>query len=143
MLLKGGQRNFRLLARLHVPDGGDPFGQFIFAQHYGGDGIYLVRPIEAFLDVAGKTQINGKITYQSVVIAPTVSTAETLLDLQGKRFGSSDILSNSGWLFPAVWLLEHGKNPGNYFQKHVITGGHDRSVMAVTSVRVLRIIDKE
>lgn len=78
-------------------------------------------------------QINGKITYQSFIIVPGTSKAVSLLSLRGKRFGSSDILSNSGWLFPAVWLLEKGENPESFFHEHVLTGSHDRSVMAVAT----------
>jgi phosphonate transport system substrate-binding protein len=78
-------------------------------------------------------QINGKITYQSFIIVPNKSKAVSLLYLRGKRFASSDILSNSGWLFPAVWILEKGENPENFFQEHVLTGSHDRSIMAVAT----------
>ena len=78
-------------------------------------------------------QINGKITYKSYTIVPSTSTAVSLLYLRGKRFASSDILSNSGWLFPALWLLEKGEDPKRFFQEHVLTGSHDRSVMAVAT----------
>ncbi len=78
-------------------------------------------------------QINGKITYKSYIIVPGTSKAVSLLYLRGKRFGSSDILSNSGWLFPAVWLLEKDEDPEYFFKEHVLTGSHDRSIMAVAT----------
>jgi len=78
-------------------------------------------------------QINGKITYRSFIIVPRQSTAASLLDLRGKRFASSDFFSNSGWLFPAVWLLQKGMSPEDFFAEHVVTGSHDRSVMAVAT----------
>lgn len=78
-------------------------------------------------------QINGKITYQSYIIVPSQSKAVSLLYLRGKRFASSDILSNSGWLYPAVWLLEKGEDPEYFFREHILTGSHDRSIMAVAT----------
>jgi phosphonate transport system substrate-binding protein len=78
-------------------------------------------------------QINGKITYKSYIIVPSTSKVVSLLYLRGKRFASSDILSNSGWLFPALWLLEKGEDPNHYFQEHVLTGSHDRSILAVAT----------
>jgi phosphonate transport system substrate-binding protein len=78
-------------------------------------------------------QINGKNTYQSYIIVSSKSNLVSMLYLRGKRFASSDILSNSGWLFPAVWLLNKGEKPEVFFGEHVLTGGHDRSVMAVAT----------
>jgi phosphonate transport system substrate-binding protein len=78
-------------------------------------------------------QINGKITYKSYIIVPSTSKVVSLLYLRGKRFASSDILSNSGWLFPALWLLDKGEDPKRFFQEHLLTGSHDRSILAVTT----------
>jgi len=78
-------------------------------------------------------QINGKITYKSYIIVPSTSKVVSLLYLRGKRFASSDILSNSGWLFPALWLLEKGEDPKRFFQEHLLTGSHDRSILAVAT----------
>jgi phosphonate transport system substrate-binding protein len=78
-------------------------------------------------------QINGKLTYKSYIIVPSTSKTVSLLYLRGKRFASSDILSNSGWLFPALWLLEKGEDPERFFQEHVLTGSHDRSILAVAT----------
>lgn len=77
--------------------------------------------------------IGGKITYQSFIIVPRSSQAASLMGLRGKKFASSDLLSNSGWLFPYCWLKGRGKDPENFFKKHLITGSHDRSVLAVAS----------
>jgi phosphonate transport system substrate-binding protein len=76
-------------------------------------------------------QVSGATTYHSLVIVPDTSRANSLLDLQGQRFASADLLSNSGWLYPATWLQQHGKEPDTFFGRHVITGSHDQSVTAV------------
>jgi len=78
-------------------------------------------------------QIHGATTYHSLFIVPAGSRVSSLLELRGKRFASADILSNSGWLYPMVWLKRHGEDPSRFFGEHVITGGHDRSIRAVAT----------
>jgi len=78
--------------------------------------------------------IDGKDHYHSYIVVPKSSQATSLLDLRGKRFGSANRLSNSGWLYPMVWLQRNGEDPKTFFQgNHVITGSHDRSVSQVVS----------
>jgi len=76
-------------------------------------------------------QINGETTYQSVILVPHASQARTILDLRGKRFASADIISTTGWLFPAMLLMEAGEDPKTFFGEHIITGSHDRSLQAI------------
>jgi phosphonate transport system substrate-binding protein len=76
-------------------------------------------------------QINGETTYQSVVVVPASSRATTILDLRGKRFASADIISTTGWLFPAMLLMDAGENPNSFFGEHLITGSHDRALQSV------------
>jgi phosphonate transport system substrate-binding protein len=76
-------------------------------------------------------QIKGETTYQSFIIVPKSSSASGLMDLRGKRFGSADIMSTTGWLFPAMLIMNAGENPNRFFSDHVITGSHDKSVQAV------------
>ena len=59
--------------------------------------------------------------------------ARTMLDLKGTRFASADIFSNSGYLFPVVWLMNNGLEPESFFSEHFISGSHDRTVVAVMS----------
>lgn len=75
--------------------------------------------------------IKRKDTYHSYIIVPSSSIAKTFFDLRGKRFASADILSNSGWLFPAVWLKKQGEDPYHFFKEHIITGSHDKSIYSV------------
>jgi phosphonate transport system substrate-binding protein len=78
-------------------------------------------------------QVNGETTYQSYVLVPASSRAATILDLRGKRFASADIISTTGWLFPAMLLMGAGENPNHFFGEHMITGSHDRSLQAVVN----------
>ena len=81
-------------------------------------------------------EIDGAVTYHSLILVPRSSKATSLLDLRGKTFASADILSNSGWLYPAIWLKDQGEDATSFFGKHEITGSHDRSVTAVASAYV-------
>jgi len=76
-------------------------------------------------------RIKGEITYQSFIVVRRESPAESLLDLRRKRFGSADIISTTGWLYPAMILMERGEDPKHFFGEHIITGSHDRSVQAL------------
>jgi phosphonate transport system substrate-binding protein len=78
-------------------------------------------------------QINGKNSYQCYIIVPAGTAYKDLFDLRGKRFASNDILSTSGWLYPAVRLINRGENPNTFFLEHVLTGSHDRTVSAVAT----------
>jgi phosphonate transport system substrate-binding protein len=78
-------------------------------------------------------RINGKITSQSFIIVPAASGTASLKDLRGKRFASCDIISLTGWIYPALWLQQHGENPKKFFSDHIITGSHDRAIQAVAS----------
>jgi phosphonate transport system substrate-binding protein len=78
-------------------------------------------------------QINGETTYQSVVLVSASIRAATILDLRGKRFASADIISTTGWLFPAMLLMDAHEDPSRFFGKLMITGSHDRSLEAVVN----------
>jgi len=78
-------------------------------------------------------QVAGKVTYHSLILVPEGSQVNSLLDLRDKRFASADIMSNSGWLYPATWLIKHGENPNEFFSEHILSGSHDRSVEAVVN----------
>jgi phosphonate transport system substrate-binding protein len=76
-------------------------------------------------------RIKGETTYQSYIIVPPSSPVRSLMDLRGKRFASADIVSTTGWLFPAMTLMEAGENPATFFGEHFLTGSHDKSIQAV------------
>ena len=85
------------------------------------------------MKVLAVPEIGGVVTYHSLILVPKSSQATELPDLRGKSFASADIMSNSGWLYPATWLKDHGEDANTFFREHVITGSHDQSIMAVAS----------
>jgi len=76
-------------------------------------------------------RVKGKTTMQSLIIAPAGSSATSLTDLRGKRFATCGIISQTGWVYPAIWLMQHGENPNTFFSEHVICNSHDRALWAV------------
>jgi phosphonate transport system substrate-binding protein len=78
-------------------------------------------------------QVKGAITYHSLILVPLSSEAKSLWDLRDKRFACADIMSNSGWLYPATWLLSRGEDPDSFFSDVLVAGSHDRSIQAVVS----------
>lgn len=78
-------------------------------------------------------EVRGETKYSSMILVPRSSGASTLLDLRGKRFASADIVSTTGWLFPALWLMQRGEDPNQFFGEHIISGSHDRSLHAVVN----------
>jgi phosphonate transport system substrate-binding protein len=94
---------------------------------------FVLGEREYGLKLLAVPRINGKITMQSLIIVPTASKAQSLLDLRGKRFASCDTISQTGWIYPALWLLNHGEKPKEFFADHIICGSHDRALWAVAT----------
>lgn len=94
---------------------------------------YVLAEKEFGAQLLAIPEIDGKTVYHSLIVVPTSSKASSLLDLRDRRFASCDVLSNSGWLYPMVWLKSRGHNEARFFGKHIISGSHDRSVYAVRS----------
>jgi phosphonate transport system substrate-binding protein len=78
-------------------------------------------------------QVNGALDYRSLIVVPASSEAESILDLRNSRFTCADMMSNSGWLYPALWLKDRGENPEAFFGEVLVAGSHDRSLHAVSS----------
>lgn len=94
---------------------------------------YILAEKEFGAQLLAIPEINGRTVYHSLIVVPASSRASSLLDLRNQRFASCDVLSNSGWLYPMVWLKSRGLDEDDFFGKHVISGSHDRSVYAVKS----------
>ena len=74
----------------------------------------------------------GQPTYQSYLIVPAGDErTRSLLDLKQKVFAYSDPDSNSGFLYPQVWLINEGIQPRHFFAKSFFTWSHREVVKAV------------
>jgi phosphonate transport system substrate-binding protein len=97
---------------------------------------YIRGRREFGLNLLAAPVVKGDIHYHSQIVVPSRSKDQSLLDLQGKLFASADILSTSGWLYPGAWLIRRKINPLRFFKKLVLTGSHDRSILAVANGEV-------
>jgi phosphonate transport system substrate-binding protein len=79
------------------------------------------------VDVAFKAIRFGFPVYWAEFIVPRDSEAQTLADLEGKKWGYGDVGSTSGYMVPLVMLQVAGITPGESVQ----TGGHNQTVLAV------------
>lgn len=75
--------------------------------------------------------VGGTSTYNSYVLVPAGSTAESIADLAGKRFAYTDELSLTGRAYAVSWLKARGVDPAGHFGAVQLTRSHDRSVEAV------------
>lgn len=85
------------------------------------------------IEVVAAPLLDGKPTYQSLVIVPASSDARSLADLRGRRFAFTDELSFSGRAYVVKLLSDMGDVPDRFFGRVLYTRNHDRSIRAVAS----------
>jgi len=79
------------------------------------------------VDVAFKAVRFGYDVYWAQFLVPRDSTATSLKDLEGLKWGFGDPGSTSGYMVPLVMFEEAGVTPGEQVQ----TGGHNQSAQAL------------
>jgi phosphonate transport system substrate-binding protein len=78
-------------------------------------------------------QVNGKTTYNSLLIVPVDSTAQSMEDLRGKVFAFTDPISLSGRVYPTFVIQQLGFTPEKFFARTFFTYSHDEAIRAVAS----------
>ncbi len=78
-------------------------------------------------------QVDGKTTYNSYLIVPTSSQAQSMKDLRGKVFAFTDPISLSGRVYPTYLLQQLGFTPEEFFARTFYTYSHDEAIRAVAS----------
>ena len=78
-------------------------------------------------------QVNGKNIYNSLLIVPTDSKAQSMSDLQNKVFAFTDPISLSGRVYPTHMVQELGYSPENFFSQTFFTYNHDEAIRAVAN----------
>jgi phosphonate transport system substrate-binding protein len=104
-----------------------------------GDAQFAVTCTGAFLD--GRNEfglellavpvINGKTSYNSLVIVNEKSSIEKFSQLRGKVFAFTDPLSFTGRLYPLYVLHQMGVIPVEFFHKSFYTSSHEKSIESV------------
>lgn len=85
------------------------------------------------MELLAAPQVEGKTIYNSVLIVPAGSKAQSMNDLQGKVFAFTDPISLSGRVYPTYLVHELGFTPEEFFARTFFTYSHDEAVRAVAS----------
>lgn len=96
-----------------------------------GGYLELQRKAPRAVELIGVPIINDSDTYQSLIIVPAASPAQSLRQLAGGRFAFTDELSLTGRAWVVHELRTLGRTPETFFGATVYTRSHDRSVAAV------------
>ena len=75
--------------------------------------------------------VDGTSTYRSYIVVRASDPATSFEDLRDRRFAFTDPLSLSGYFYPLSRLEELGERPSAFFARTLMTGAHDRSIVAV------------
>ncbi|MCZ7398099.1 MAG: PhnD/SsuA/transferrin family substrate-binding protein [Candidatus Methanoperedens sp.] len=101
-------------------------------------GAYIAGNEEFGMKLLVAPKINGRTTYNSYIIVPKNSTYNNITDLRGKKFAFSDLLSNSGKLYPTYRLSLINETPDSFFgfdekgrSNYFYTYSQDYSIIAV------------
>ena len=78
-------------------------------------------------------QVNGKTTYNSILIVPADSQAQDMADLRGKVFAFTDPISLTGRVYPTSLVQALGFTPEEFFARTFFTYSHDEAIRAVAS----------
>ncbi len=78
-------------------------------------------------------QVDNKTTYNSYLIVPVSSQAQSIKDLRGKVFAFTDPISLSGRVYPTYLVQELGFTPEEFFDRTFYTYSHDEAIRAVAS----------
>jgi phosphonate transport system substrate-binding protein len=78
-------------------------------------------------------QVNGQTTYNSMLIVPADSAAQSMADLRGKVFAFTDPISLSGRAYPTYVVQQLGFTPEEFFGRTFFTYSHDEAIRAVAS----------
>lgn len=78
-------------------------------------------------------QVEGETTYNSVLIVPISSNAESMIDLRRKVFAFTDPISLSGRVYPTFLVHQLGFVPEKFFSRTFFTYSHDEAVRAVAN----------
>jgi phosphonate transport system substrate-binding protein len=85
------------------------------------------------MELLAAPQVKGKTTYNSLLIVPAKSTAQSMADLHGKVFAFTDPISLTGRVYPTSLVQQLGSPPETFFARTFFTYSHDQAIRAVAS----------
>ena len=92
---------------------------------------YVIGHREFGMELLAAPQVNGQTIYQSWLIVPVNSPANSMADLRGKTFAFTDPWSNTGRMYPTALVKELSETPEAFFGRTFFTYSHDDAIRAV------------
>jgi phosphonate transport system substrate-binding protein len=83
------------------------------------------------MELLAAPQVDGKTTYNSYLIVPADSAAQSMSDLRGAVFAFTDPISLSGRVYPTYLVHQLGSTPEEFFARTFFTYSHDEAIRAV------------
>jgi phosphonate transport system substrate-binding protein len=105
-------------------------GQLDFA--FICSGAYAELSPDASIEILAVPVTRGNTWYQAYIIVPDSSPAQQFADLEGLNFAFTDLLSNTGYLYPLYRIVEEKEDPDAFFKSTVFTNAHDISIQMVS-----------
>ncbi len=94
-------------------------------------GAFVAGQEQGIMELLVIPRIEGRETYQALLIAAADSAIRSLDDMRGKVFAFTDPLSNTGYLYPMSRLRKRGESVESFFGRIIFTYSHDNSIAAV------------
>lgn len=94
-------------------------------------GTYAALPAGAPVEILAVPVVDGRAVYHAVIVVRAADGYRSFSDLRGTRFAFSDELSTTGHVYPRWLLAQEGETPDSFFSGTILTGSHDRSILAV------------
>ncbi|NWF63880.1 MAG: phosphate/phosphite/phosphonate ABC transporter substrate-binding protein [Chloroflexi bacterium] len=85
------------------------------------------------MELLAAPQVEGETVYNSYLIVPASSSAQSMNDLQGRVFAFTDPISLSGRVYPSYLVHQLGFTPEEFFSRTFFTYSHDEAIRAVAS----------
>lgn len=124
-------RNIILIQRKTYQEVNDMLARGVVEVAFVCTGAYWEGSRAGSMELLVVPQVDGKHTYQSLLIVPHHSRAIGMKGLRDKVFAFTDPLSNSGYMYPLSLLRKSGKSPETFFSRTIFTYSHDRSIVSV------------
>ncbi len=85
------------------------------------------------MELLAAPQVNGVVIYNSLLIVPRASTAQSMNELRGKVFAFTDPISNTGRVYPTYLVQNLNSTPEKFFARTFFTYSHDDAIRAVAN----------
>lgn len=94
---------------------------------------YILGHDQFGMELLAAPQVNGDTVYYSVLIVPSLSSAQSIEDLRGKTFAFTDPISLTGRAYPTYLVQQIGSTPEDFFNRTFFTYSHDEAIYAVAN----------